>query len=70
MKKLNGFNNGRDTTEGIGGKPEPFEELTPEERGMLSHIGINVEKWFMVCYKESKEPLAIFKYEDWANEWK
>jgi hypothetical protein len=25
-KKLNGFNNGRDTTEGVGGSEGPFEE--------------------------------------------
>jgi len=25
-QKLNGFNNGRDTTDGVGGRPGPFEE--------------------------------------------
>lgn len=25
-KKLNGFNNGRDTSDGVGGKPGPFEK--------------------------------------------
>lgn len=24
-KKFNGFNNGRDTTDGVGGMPSPFE---------------------------------------------
>ena len=27
-QKLNGFNNGRDTTDGVGGQPGPFEEST------------------------------------------
>ncbi len=27
-QKLNGFNNGRDTTDGVGGRPGPFEEST------------------------------------------
>lgn len=26
MNKLNGFNNGRDTSDGVGGRPGPFQE--------------------------------------------
>ena len=30
-QKLNGFNNGRDTTDGVGGQPGPFEKIISEK---------------------------------------
>ena len=30
-QKLNGFNNGKDTTDGVGGHPGPFEQIISEK---------------------------------------
>lgn len=68
MNKLNGFNNGRDTTDGVGGQPGPFE-LTDEERLALKEAGINAHKWWSVQYSDTKEPIAIFREEHWAKQW-
>lgn len=38
MTKLNGFNNGRDTTEGIGGKPEPFEKTNQMTQSLRQRL--------------------------------
>ena len=44
MKLLNGFNNGRDKSDGIGGKPQDFagkEILTDKSSGLNKHFVIN-----------------------------
>ena len=35
-QKLNGFNNGRDTTDGLGGQPGPFEQIISEKESVVT----------------------------------
>jgi hypothetical protein len=68
-KKLNGFNNGRDTTEGVGGNEVP-QELTPEEFKALRDNDIYAQTFYTVQYPDSKEVIAMFKEKEWAEDWK
>jgi hypothetical protein len=38
-QKLNGFNNGRDTTDGVGGRPGPFERMEGSIKTQTKIIG-------------------------------
>jgi len=51
-KKLNGFNNGRDITDGIGGNPSPLKKDMSKCNHLWSNSGITLQgKPLKVCSK-------------------
>lgn len=64
-KKLNGFNNGRDTTDGVGGRP-PFEFFTHHNAVENSQREINKIKNMKTATLKSS---AIIKIDELNNIW-
>ena len=52
-QKLNGFNNGRDTTDGVGGQPGPFEKIISEKESDVTPFDE-----LLLKYKELEAKLA------------
>lgn len=65
-QKLNGFNNGRDTTDGVGGRPGPFEFMSHHNAVRKSQEEINKSKNMKTVTLKSS---AIVKIDDLNNIW-
>ena len=64
-RKLNGFNNGRDTTDGVGGNP-PFDFMSHHNAVRKSQEEINKNKNMKTVTLKSS---AIIKIDELSNIW-